>query len=193
MVHKVCDRTRESPPRSRNTRPTCEVVAYGSTGPRTTPAQAYRAGVLHFLLPKAGSGHRHYPLPGRETAKRGRGRTGNHHLHSLVASVGLNVGNVPAEAQVSRPPRRQGRGGGGVVRGARESRVQGEGRQGRSILPVGSMRSPRNRRGRRGRTRPEMTSSEVTLGEERGDLESPLRLTPHGGFGEGRKETCRSL
>jgi hypothetical protein len=123
-----CD-LRESPPRSRNTLPTCEVVAHGATGPRTTPVQEYRAGVPYFPLPKDGNGHRHYPLPVRDTAKRGMGRTGNHHLNSLVESVWLNVGSASADAKVSRPPRRQRRGGGGVVLGARESRVQGEGRQ----------------------------------------------------------------
>jgi hypothetical protein len=105
----------------------------------------------------------------------------------------MNVGSAWPDAKGSRPPTPVRHGGGGVVLGARESRVQGEGRQGRRVLPVGSMRSPWNGKGRGGRTRPKVTISEVTLSEESDDLESPLRSKLHGGFGEGREETYREL
>lgn len=51
----------------------------------------------------------------------------SHHLNTSVESIIMNVGGLLAE--VSSPPLNQASVGGVIVLGARESRVQGEGRQ----------------------------------------------------------------
>jgi hypothetical protein len=54
----------------------------------------------------------------------------------------MNAGGRGLDAMVSRPPRTASSVGGAIVVGARESRVQGEGRQGIDVLRTSSRRSP---------------------------------------------------
>jgi hypothetical protein len=69
-----------------------------------------------------------YPLIGRDTAKSGIGCQANRHLHDRVECIVANVGGLLAE--VSSPPVKPASVGAAIVLGTRESRVQGEGRQG---------------------------------------------------------------
>jgi hypothetical protein len=75
-----------------------------------------------------------YPLTGRDTTQSGMGSIGNRHLHDLVECITMNVGGPYAERC---SPAMNHRGvGAAIVVGARESRVQGEGRQGIDVVLV---------------------------------------------------------
>jgi hypothetical protein len=54
----------------------------------------------------------------------------SHHLHTSVEYIVVNVGGSGMDAKVSSPPMTYQSVGAAIVLGARESRVQGEGRQG---------------------------------------------------------------
>jgi hypothetical protein len=73
-------------------------------------------------------GHLIYPMSVQDTAKSGIGCRGNRCLHHLVERIGVNVGGPCGEG--SSPPVKRMSVGGVIVLGGRESRLQGEGRQG---------------------------------------------------------------
>jgi hypothetical protein len=69
-----------------------------------------------------------YLISIRDSAKSGLGRIDNRHLNYLIESINMNVGGFYQDAKVSSPPMTDRSVGGVIVVGARESRVQGEGR-----------------------------------------------------------------
>jgi hypothetical protein len=88
--------------------------------------------------------------------------------------------------------------GAAIGLGARESRGQGEGRQGMGVVlgdellsapcSGGQSTGPYDSRGGRDRDEPDKSSGN-TGGGSRESLESPLPGNWHGGFGGGREET----
>ena len=58
----------------------------------------------------------------------------NHHLHDLVEFIFVNVGGCVEGVNGCSPPIPRHSVGGVIVLGARESHVQGEGRQGVDVL-----------------------------------------------------------
>jgi hypothetical protein len=73
-----------------------------------------------------------YPIPGWDSAERGWGQS--HRLHGSVEFIDGNVGGSRGERCC--PSMKLVSVGGVIVLGARESRVQGEGRQGIDVLKV---------------------------------------------------------
>jgi hypothetical protein len=69
-----------------------------------------------------------YPLTGRDSAKSGLGHLESHHLSASAEYISVNVGGSYVEG--SSPPMKHASVGGVIVLGGRESRLQGEGRQG---------------------------------------------------------------
>ena len=67
-----------------------------------------------------------YPVTVQDSPKRGLGRLGDRHLNDFAESIVVNVGGLCGEG-CSPPVKRMGVGA-AIVLGARESRVQGEGR-----------------------------------------------------------------
>src|SRR5215475_351846 len=122
---------RETSPLPRNILLSPEIGPRAETGQRTTARATVRCRGRALLppIPKAARGDLFYPLVGRESAERGLGCRGNHHLNSLVESCAGNVGGWPRKGKVSSPPKAWGSVGGFRVLGARERRVQGEGSQ----------------------------------------------------------------
>ena len=128
---------REKDPLSRNILHTCE-TAYGSTGQRTSQKSPpistdYRNQIGRTTDSKVSLGYLLYPNDVRDTAKSGIGRRGNRHLQYLAEFIFVNVGGSYQDVKVSSPPMPDMSVGGVIVLGARESRVQGEGRQGINV------------------------------------------------------------
>src|SRR4051794_32128681 len=103
----------------------------GSTGQRTSQkicplSTDYRDWSNIATSPKVSADDLIYPADVRDTAKSRMGCEGNRHLQDLVEFIFVNVGGLLAE--VSSLPKKQASVGGVIVLGARESRVQGEGR-----------------------------------------------------------------
>ena len=125
---------RERFPLSRNILHTCGITAYGFTGQRTNqqisvPATGYRGWLLCSASPKGSTGYLSYPVDVRDSAKSGWGHVANRHLHYLVEFISVNVGGSCQDVKASSLPMPDKSVGGVIVVGARESRVQGEGRQ----------------------------------------------------------------
>jgi hypothetical protein len=74
-----------------------------------------------------------YPVSTREP-QRAVGLIDNHHLNGLDESVDVNVGG--SHMEMSSPSMKYASVGGVIVLGGRESRVQGEGRQGIDAVRV---------------------------------------------------------
>jgi hypothetical protein len=125
---------RETCPLSRNILHTCEVMAYGYTGQQMNQRMRFSNGCRHWLQSctsaKVSAGHLIYPADVWDTAKSGMGRRGNRHLNYLVEFIFVNAGGSYWNANESSPQMSSMSVGGVIVVGARESRVQGEGRQG---------------------------------------------------------------
>jgi len=77
-------------------------------------------------------------LPGGRSGFRDErlGSNLSHHLNTSVECIVVNVGGSGMDAKVSSPPMTYQSVGGVIVLGARESRVQGEGRQGIDVPRV---------------------------------------------------------
>jgi hypothetical protein len=85
-------------------------------------------------------GYLNYPLTVRDSPKRGLGRTGDRHLNDFAESIAVNVGGPYAERC---SPAMNHRGvGAAIVLGVRESRIQGEGRQGIDVRRTINWGSP---------------------------------------------------
>jgi hypothetical protein len=130
---------RERFPLSRNILHTCEVTAYGSTGQRTSQKSVhattdYQDWLFQSTNLKVSTGHLNYPVDVRDTAKSGMGRLGNRHLSYLVEFISVNVGGSYSDAKASSLPMPDRSVGGVIVLRGRESRPQGEGRQGINIF-----------------------------------------------------------
>jgi hypothetical protein len=124
---------RERPPLSRNILHSCEMTAYGSTGQRMSPrisaiSTGYRIRCISTEL-KVSADYLTYPADIRDTAKSGIGYHENRHLRCLAESIFVNVGGSHQNVKASSLPMSDESVGGVIVLGARESRVQGEGRQ----------------------------------------------------------------
>jgi hypothetical protein len=125
---------RERSPLPRNILHTREMTAHEYTGQRANPkpcaiAEGYRGWVVIAPSPKVSADNLSYPADARDTAKSGKGRSGNRHLHHLAESISVNVGGSYRDVKASSLPMPDRSVGGAIVLGARESRVQGEGHQ----------------------------------------------------------------
>ena len=123
---------RENPPLPRNILHTCEVMAYGFTGQRTSleidiVPPGHRGWLRGGTSPKVSTDNLTYSVGVRDTAKSGMGHMDNRHLHYLVESIAVNVGGSGLE--VSSQPMKSRSGGGVIVVRVRENRIHGEGHQ----------------------------------------------------------------
>jgi hypothetical protein len=104
------------------------------TGQRTSPEArrgptGYRGWSVVDTSQKVSAGYLNYPADVRDTTESGMGHRGNRHLRYLAEFISVNVGGSHRNAKASSLPMSDVSVGGVIVLGARESRVQGEGRQ----------------------------------------------------------------
>ena len=83
----------------------------------------------YYTSPKDKANYLVYLAFVRDSAERGLGCTGNHHLRHLVESIFMNVGELYRGAKVNGQSIPDIEVGAIILLGARESRVQGEGSQ----------------------------------------------------------------
>jgi hypothetical protein len=96
----------------------------------------YRGWLQSLTNPKVEISNLNYLISIRDSAKSGLGFTDNRHLNYFAESINMNVGGFYQDVKVSSPPMTDRSVGGAVVVRARESRVQGEGRQEVNIFLV---------------------------------------------------------
>jgi hypothetical protein len=96
----------------------------------------YRGWLQSLTNPKVEISNLNYLISIRDSAKSGLGFTDNRHLNYFAESINMNVGGFYQDVKVSSPPMTDRSVGGVVVVRARESRVQGEGRQEVNIFLV---------------------------------------------------------
>ena len=96
----------------------------------------YRGWLQSLTNPKVEISNLNYLISIRDSAKSGLGFTDNRHLNYFAESINMNGGGFYQDVKVSSPPMTDRSVGGVVVVRARESRVQGEGRQEVNIFLV---------------------------------------------------------
>jgi hypothetical protein len=99
-----------------------------------------RSWLLHIASPKDVSGKPELPADRSGFRKERLGSVISSHLNASVEYIAANVGGPYVEG--SSPPMKRVGVGGVIVLGGRESRLQGEGRQGMDVRPTNNRRSP---------------------------------------------------
>ena len=134
---------RETHPLSGNILHSPRVRPRDNTGQRPNPngklvQEGYRGWILFLSNHKGGSRLPNLPCHRSGYCKERDWFIGDHHLNNLVESTFVNVGGFYQNVKVSSPPRIDRSVGGVIVVRARESRVQGEGRQEANIFLIES-------------------------------------------------------
>jgi hypothetical protein len=125
---------RETSLLSHNILSTGGVVTAGDVGQRTN-LDVSRL-LKGYCVLQVGAGYPIYPAPVRDSAKSGLGSAANRYLNYPVESVCVNTGGSYPDIKTSSLSMPEKSVGGVIVVGARESRVQGEGRQEVNIFLV---------------------------------------------------------